>query len=163
MIRKVIVGLAFLGLSFTVLAGTQTVVVQPGTMTNILSTFNGSTLLKQVVVTANTTNSSVLFVDTATNTLGYINASYTNTFSYATNLVTGWTNFYGDAQTVTNMALIDNTNNLVAATTNSYPVNLAATALASTTATYVNVNRYFNRGIWATNNGSGIATVTITW
>lgn len=162
MIRKALIS-AFMGLSLTALAGTQTVVVQPGTMTNLLSTFNGSTLLKQVVVTANTTNASLLFVDTATNTLGYVNASYTNTYSYATNYITSWTNFYGVAQTSTNVALVDNTNNVVAATTNSYPVNLAATALASTTATYVNINRYFMRGIWATNNSSGIATVTVTW
>lgn len=164
MIRKFILTTSLLGaLVFSGLANTVTTTVNPNGFVNLLTAFPGSTYIKQVTISANTTNAAVLILDTPTNALTYVNPAYTNTISYATNYITSWTNFYGVAQSTTNIALIDVTNNVVASVTNSYPIRLSVSALASTTVPYNNVNTYFNRGIWATNSSSGVATVIITY
>lgn len=151
-----------LGVSIiTASALSVTTVVQPNTMTNLLTGFNQPFKLTQVIITANTNNASVLMVDSITNALTYTNAAYTNILSYATNYIATWTNFYGTTNSTTNIALIDITNS-VAATTNSYPVRLGIAAVANASAKFDQVNYYFNNGIWATNTSSGIATITIT-
>lgn len=154
---------ALLGVSLiTASANSVTTVVNPGVFTNLLSGFNQSVLVKQVVISANSTNASALLIDTSTNALTYTNAAYTNTISYATNYISTWTNYYGVAQSYTNLQLVD-VSNPVPITTNSYPVRLGVACVAGSTAKYDQVNYYFNRGIWATNTSSGIATITIVY
>jgi hypothetical protein len=135
-----------------------------GTMTNLLSVYNGSAKVIQIAVTASTsTNAAVMLYDCPSNILTYINPAYTNTISYGTNYISSWTNFYGVVQSWTNTALYDVTNNLVLSTTNSYPARLSAATLANTTTYYNNQNYYFNQGVWATNTGPGVVTVTLTY
>ena len=140
---------------------TVSVTVQPGTFTNLLLIKNGSANLQNITLTATTaTNATVLFVDCPTNILWYTNAAYTNTYSYATNLITLTTNFYGEATYFTNFALIDVTNNLVNAGTNYYPVRFGGGAPASGSTYYQSINAYFNDGIWITNTSSGVINVS---
>lgn len=178
--RKLILGSA-LGLCFslTTLANSFSVTVLPGTMTNLLS-FSanlGSVLAKQFIATATTgTNFTAAVVDTPTNLLQYTQSAYTNTTRYATNGVLVWTNFYGVLQSnnmvggtlLTNWWLVDVTNNLVSATTNSYPVRLYVGAPANGSSTYGPVSGqvngyYFDQGIWVTNTGSGVGTLTVVY
>lgn len=158
--------LALLGLVTLVNSASAITISQsvlPNSMTNLLSVYNGAAQVSQIIITATTaTNASVLFIDTPTNQLTYILGAYSNRVSYATNYVTSWTNYYGVAQSTTNLALIDITNS-VASTTNFWPQRLSVAAAASTSARFDQVNYYFNQGIWITNTGSGNATVTITY
>lgn len=159
-IVSVLLGLAFAG---SVLANSVTTVVSNTAFVNLLSGFNNSVQVSQILLTAsNGTNTSLLVLDAPTNSLTYVNPAYSNTVSYATNYVTSWTNYYGVVSSTTNTALIDVANQAVASTTNSYPY-ISIAASAGTTVNYSGVNYYFNRGIWATNNSGGVATVTITY
>jgi len=164
MINKYLVS-AIAGALFTVgaHAASLTTVVLPGTMTNLLVGFNQSTQVKSFVIAANSTNAAASIIDVATNKFTYVVPPYTNTVYYATNYINSWTNFYGVVQYTTNLNLIDVTNNVVAQSTNTYPVKLGLAALAGASSTYSGVNTYFNRGVWATNNSSGIATITIVY
>ena len=166
MIRKYIslalVGSALItGLAF---ANSVTTTVNTGSMVNLLSSFNQPITVQQIII-ANTdgTNTAVSIIDSPTNLLSYINPAYTNTLSVATNYVSTWTNYYGVSYSTTNIALIDLTNNLVASTTNAYPVRLGVATLANTSSRYDGVNYYFNNGIWATNISSGKAIITVTY
>ena len=146
------------------MADSSTKVVNSGTMTNLLTGFNNPISVQYILISAATSNASVLIYDTPTNALTYVNPAYTNTLSYATNYNTTWTNFYGVVQTnyAPIVALIDNTNNVVAATTNSYPLRAGVAALVGTSVQYSG-NFNFNNGIWATNTSGGQATVTIVY
>jgi hypothetical protein len=139
--------------------------VSPGTLTNILTfTQNGSARVTQIIVSATTsTNVTGLFVDTPTNSLTYVSPAYTNTVSYATNYVNIWTNFYGVVNGTTNLALIDNTNNVVPASTNLYPSRVGVGCLGGSSVTFQGVNYYFENGIWFTNTGSGTEQITIIY
>lgn len=156
--------IAVVGLSITAQAQyTVSQTVQPGTFTNIVILRNGSARVLNVVATATTaTNAVGLFVDTPTNALVYTTSPYTNTISYATNYVYTVTNYYGGVLTLTNLQLIDITNNLVAANTNSYPVRFGVGAAASTSTSYIGINSYFQDGIWVTNTGTGAMNVSVT-
>ena len=148
-------------------AGSTTVTVVPGGFTNLLTLFPGFAYVQQVSVTASTaTNVSVLILDTPTNSLTYVVPAYTNYVKYATNYFTYYTNYYGaTTYSYTNFALLTLTNSTPQAT-NNYPVRISAAALANTTVTYGSVaglSYFFDYGIWATNTGSGNATITILY
>jgi hypothetical protein len=138
----------------------------PGTYTNVLSLTpnSGSIRVSQIIVNALTvTNVSGYFVDAPTNWLAYTNLAYTNTISYATNYVNLWTNSYGVVNGTTNLALIDNTNNVVPASTNLYPSRVGVGCLGGSVAVFQGVNYYFENGIWFTNTGSGTEQITIIY
>ena len=164
MIRKFLVG-ALLSASLVVgHAATFSLTVVPATFTNLLPFINGSVKVTSFTITAPTaTAANATFVDSANGSLAYTNSAYTNTIRYATNNVISWTDFYGVARSVTNMQLIDVTNNYVAPSTNAWPVRFVAAVAGSTSSTYNGVNYYFNDGIWVTNTASGNAIVTITY
>ena len=125
----------------------------------------GSFDVAQVGITATTaTNALVALIDAPSTNLTFVNAAYTNKVSYGTNYNTTWTNFYGVTQTnyAAIVALIDVTNT-VAASTNSYSTRLIAGAAANSTAVFNGVNYYFHSGVLVTNQGSGTATVVITY
>ena len=164
--KYIISVLASVGLAAS--AASLTTTVQPGTMTNLLVGFNGSAYVTQVILGANSTNASVLIYDTPTNNWTFVTSAYTNTLRYSTNYYTYYTNIYGATQySYTNNALIDITNNLVPAATNNYPLRLAGATLAGTTTTYGFSTSggayFFDNGIWATNNGLGVDTITIIY
>ena len=160
-------------------ANSFSVTVQPGTMTNLfaLGPNQGSVLGKQFIVTATTgTNFTAAIIDAPTNQLVFTTAAYTNTVRYATNGVLVWTNFYGVLQSnnyvggslLTNWWLVDITNNLVSAATNTYTVRLYVAAPANGSSTYGPVSGavngyYFDQGIWVTNTGPSVGTVTVVY
>ena len=145
-----------------------TTVVQPNTMTNLLATYPSGNPAKvtQIIVSATTNaNASALIYDTPTNKTVYAVPAYTNTISYFTNLPVIYTNYFGNLATNaditgTNWVLVDNTNNVVAATTNSYPIRAGVSVLAGTQAV-VSGNYLFLYDPWATNNSGGTLTVTL--
>lgn len=144
-------------------AFTTTVTVPPNTFTNLLSlSGSGYAIVTSAAITANSTNASVSFYDTTTNSLTYVVPAYTNITSYATNWVQTWTNYYGVTNSWTNISLVDVTNS-VAASTNNYPVKIAAAALANTTTVLNPLYATFESGIYVTNTSTGIATVTIQY
>jgi len=119
----------------------------------------------QVVITAPTaTNATLALYDSPNTNTSYVLAGYTNISTYATNLISVYTNFMGvlNTNTLYTNVLVDYTNN-VAASTNSYPLRLQLTALSGTAAIADNVNYYFGQGVTATNTSTGTATVTLTW
>jgi hypothetical protein len=165
MIKKLILLVAAMALFVNVSqAITTTLTILPGTYTNLLSVTNGTLKITQIVLTApGTTNVSALFVDAPTNSLLYTTPAFTNRLSYATNYITIWTNYYNVTNATTNIALIDVTNN-VAAATNNWPQRLSAAALAGTSTIYSGVNYYFLFGCWVTNTTVGsYETVTVTY
>ena len=143
-------------------AAQLTAYVNPGTYTNVLSLLpnNGSLTVKAISVTAPAAGSPVLtFIDSPTNQLTYTNSAYTNRISYATNYITSWTNFYGVAQSTTNIALVTTTN-AVSASTNLWPVRFVTAVPTNTTVVFTGVNYYFESGMWVTNSGTGAAGQT---
>jgi hypothetical protein len=162
MIKKLSLLLTLLGLAIASKAATLSVTVPIGGITNIWA---ANARVTQVIVAApTTTNTGVLFIDSPTNQLTFVQNAFTNTVSYATNVVTTYTNFWGTVQNITNLdALVDITNNVVAASTNLYPQRISLSALANTTYLADNVNYYFINGVTITNTSSGTANVTITY
>lgn len=158
---------ALMGVSFIASATSVSTTIAPGGVFSLVSASAnvGSYSVRQVGITATTaTNALVALVDAPSTNLTYINAAYTNRLSYGTNWNTTWTNFYGVVQTNPTpiIALIDVTNT-VAASTNSYATRLIAGAAANSTAVFSGVNYYFDQGVLLTNQGSGTATVVITY
>ena len=176
MIRKTIIS-ALMGITLSVgsvYANTVTTTVAGSAFVNLLPSFNQSITVQQVIINGVTNSAaSAYLIDTPTNQLLYVNPAFTNTISYATNYygIQVWTNYYGVVQsnyyagsaTPTSFALIDLTNNLVAATTNNYPVRLSITSAAGVTSRYDGVNYYFNQGIWATNLSINPEVISITY
>lgn len=164
MIKKIIVSLGIIAATFTSGAALSQSTTIPPSGFLLLTTTNTPLYLLQAIVQADTaTNTAVKFVDAPTNSLVYVTPAYTNTVSYATNYITGWTNYYGVVQYATNLSLIDVTNNLVLANTNSYPVVFSANVTSNTTATFYSLNVGVTRSLYATNTSSGEAVVTISY
>lgn len=146
-------------------ATTTTVTCLPGTATNV---FVGGAIVKQVVITAtSSTNTLAWFFDTPVSTnFTYVVPAYSNTVSYATNVVYNNTNYNNYIQWFTNVGLIDQTNNIVPASTNFYPERIAMAALGGTSASIGTVNYQFINGMTVTNPTSapgGPVTVTVTY
>jgi len=161
--KKFIIALSIIGLAISLQAASVTVTVLPSTATNVLGNlFGGYAKITSVTLVANPTNTAVVLYDAPTNNWSYTTPAYTNTISYATNYVNSYTNYYGVTTLITNLALVD-VANTVAASTNTYPARVGVSALASTTTT-INPTAYvFENGVWATNNSSGIATLTVSF
>jgi len=160
---KKLIALILLGTVISANAASTTLTVAASGMSNILSSFQGNATITQVILTAPANNTaSVIFVDSRTNQLSYTNAAYIGVASYVTNAITCWTNFFGSTNCITNVALVDITNTVAAATV-TYPFRITATAPTNGSYTVGGVNYYFNNGIWVTNTGSGAATLTVTY
>lgn len=173
--KKFIVTLALLGTVISSsFAASTSIVVLGNTYTNLFAGFAAPVLLRSVtVVAATNAAASALIIDAPTNQLVYVNAAYTNSFSYMTNFANTvtWTNYYGVVQSnnwgamanFTAYQLVDVTNNLVAATTNAYPIRLGVGAAAGASTVYTTVNTTFTSGIWATNTSTTPITISLTW
>ena len=158
---KKLLSLAIVAVGLVANAETISTTIQPGQMTNVLALRNGTATISQILLTANTTNTTVRFYDNTTNLTYKIVPAYTNNFSYATNLISSYTNYFGVVNTYTNLVLVDVTNNVVPAYTNCTST-VDMSALASTTAT-ANGYYYFHQGVWVTNTSSGTAQLTLTF
>ena len=150
--------------SLSVNAGQSSSLVIPTTgFSNMLSSFIGSAKITGVFLTSPTANTaSITIVDTSTNSLTYVNPAYTQYSSYATNLITTYTNFFGTVQSLTNLVLVD-VSSSVAQSTNLNTVILTATAATNSMVAFTPVSFFVSKGIWVTNTGSGNATVTINY
>ena len=151
--------------AFSANATIVTVTCLPGTSTNI---FTGGAIVKSVLITAPTSTNTVgWFFDAPISTnFTYVIPAYSNTVSYATNLVTSNTNYNNYVQLFTNLSLVDLTNNVVPATTNFYPERIAMAALGGTSASLGAVNYQFINGMAVTNPTTapgGPITVTVTY
>ena len=164
--KKLITILGLASLTLSLQAASFTLTIPGNTMTNLLPTFNGSTKVTQIVVTApSMTNTSVQLIDCVGGTnLTYTQAAYTNQISYSTNWNYIYTNYFGVTTTnsYTNV-LYDVTNNVVAAVTAAYPVRAAVAVPAGNSYKLDQVNYYFMNGIGVTNTSTGLATVSITY
>jgi hypothetical protein len=158
---------ALMGITLVASATSVSTTINPGGVFSLVtaSANVGSFQVRQVGITATTaTNALVALLDAPSTNLTYINKAYTNMLSYGTNWNTTWTNFYGVVQTnPTPIVVLYDVTNTVAASTNSYPTRLIAGAVANSTAVFQGVNYYFDQGVLLTNQGSGTATVVITY
>lgn len=159
--KYIVSSVAFLASALIAGATSLTITgLNPLQATNFIS---GPCKVTQFIVSANSTNVAVKFVDapTATNWT-YSVSAYTNTLSYATNLVYSYTNYWGAVTTLTNLQLVDTTV-LVPATNYTYATRVQVDALAGTSTTLQSVNYYFINGCQVTNTSSGIAAITATY
>ena len=123
---------------------------------------NGGTLLSLIVVNTNSGVGSAAVYDLSTNVLTFTNASYNTIVSYATNYITTWTNYYGYTNNITNLALVDITNTVAAATNTFKPIVTAAIG-ANASLSFAFLNQLFTRGLWVTNTGGTNLTLTATY
>ena len=151
-----------MGVSFIAAAATTSTTLLVGGSSNLLSVVNGFAKVSSITVVGTTNAANVNFYDT-TGALTFGVGAYTNTVSYLTNVVYSVTNYIGAVTTLTNLQLIDNTVNLVAATTNAVPMKLSTYAAAGTAVNYTGVDYAFQQGIFVTNTGTGSATVIIKY
>lgn len=165
-IKNIIVAL-LASLSITTVSAAplnRTVTILPNQFTNLLATLpsNGGAQITQFIVTGTTTNAGRIRVfDSPTNSMTYSNASYTIPFTYATNYITTWTNYYGVTNSFTNIAIIDTTTT-VAAATNLYPMRFFGVTGTNQSTVFDGTYTFIN-GLWATNESvGGSVTVTIT-
>lgn len=143
-------------------AASVAITIAPNTATNVMgSLFGGYAKITSVAFTCTSSSNAVINVyDSPTALFTYTNAPYTNITSYATNLVTSWTNYFGVVNSATNVNLVDVTNS-VAGTTNNYSQRFSVAALVGTTTTINPTSYVFENGIWATNTSAGSGTLTV--
>lgn len=159
---KKFITLSLLAFSLSLNAATISVTIPPGGFSNVLAIANGYARVTETQLSGTTTNTSIIIIDTPTNTLSYVIGAYTNQVSFLTNNIYGpITNYSGSVYYTTNIILID-TNQVVGQATNLYPVRQQLSALAGT-ATRSTATTYYYNGMWATNNSSGSAAVTVTY
>lgn len=145
-------------------AATLSTIVASGTYTNLLGLTQGRAVkITQINITATSTNAPILRIyDSPTTNIYYTNAAYSQDASYATNYIQYYTNFFGQTNWTTNLAVVHYTVSN-AATTNVYPLRFTAVAPTNTTVSFDGVNYNFINGVFATNAGVGHSTVTITY
>lgn len=141
-------------------AGTVTVSVAPYSTTNIVV---GGCIVKQFVVSG-TANSIIYVYDAPTWTnFTYTIPAYSNTVSYATNYAISWTNYWGAVTTTTNLSLVDQTNSVVPASTNWYPLRITVIGTANSPVILNSVNYQFANGVQVSNSTSTATSVTATY
>ena len=151
----------------TAQAAQLTTVITANATSNLLAaaTFRGSARVTDILIsTPAATASALKFIDSPTVTNTYVSPAYTGITTYATNVITTYTNFFGVVNSVTNVQLVD-VSTSVSASTNNYPIRFQANVGTNTSVLYSGVDYQFVNGIWATNtaSGTGSATVTITY
>jgi len=158
---------ASVAISYSVFAASSSSVTLPtATITNLLGNSAGaagSLKITQIVVTSPANNTATIAIyDTWTNILTYSNSAYSTVSSYATNLITSWTNFFGATNYMTNIALIDYSN-YVAAATNTLSPLVTVTVPTNQTLILSEQSYYFNKGAFATNLATGTATISVNY
>ena len=146
-------------------AAQVTTVITAGANSNLLGNFRGSAKVTDILITTPAATATTLkLVDSVNTTNTYLSPAYTGVTSYATNVITTYTNFFGVVNNVTNVQLVD-VSTSVSATTNNFPVRFQAYVGTNTSQLYSGVDYMFVNGIWATNitSGSGSTTVTSTY
>lgn len=124
--NKFLLSIALVFASLSALGQTAvSVLTTGGTAYNVLA---APATISSISFTSTTTNPAVLYLfDTATTTTNYVQAAYSGVTSYATNMVTTWTNESGVVITNTFVGTFT-TPTTVTATTNTLPVAVALVA-----------------------------------
>jgi hypothetical protein len=145
--------------------------VLAGTMTNFVT---GPFKLTELVLAAtNSLGTTVIIVDTSTNSTTFTTIAYTNISYNLTNInnLTNqyspfyYTNYYNVITVISNTAgslsqfvIVESTNSVPATTANLPSITMSA----STVPTVVNnLNQNYYRGIWVTNSSATNATLTL--
>jgi hypothetical protein len=155
--------LSLLSLAVAVNASTYSTNILTANNTFIPTPAGNYGIVNYVLLSSTSTNAgSVVFYDSNTTNSFRVTAAYTGITTYATNLVVGWTNYYGvtNLTTVSNLTLVD-VANTTAAATNSLPATLSLSTAANTTTAFQGMNAVFTRGILVTNTSAGTVTVTV--
>lgn len=160
--KKLILSLLLLGSLVSAQGAIISLTIPAAGMSNLFL-FNSPVRITQITAaSAASTAANVGFMDTYTNQLGFTNAAFITTSTYATNVISLYTNYYGATNTFTNVAIVDVTNT-VAATTWLYPIKAQIPVPTNTTLQIDALGASFTRGCWVTNSGNGTATVTVTY
>lgn len=141
---------------------TSSFTLHTGTLTGIYT--NGPIRVTGFTIIAPTaTNCLIQAIDSGNGMATWTNAAYTNTISWASNNIVVWTNYYGIVDYTTNLNLIDVTNNLVAGSTNNWPVKFSAAVAAGGASTVSGVTYTFFNGLYVTNASAGDVTVVFQY
>ena len=161
-LKKITVSLLSLVVGLSSYANTTSVVLQPNSSTNII--VGGATITSFTLSASTNAAATVTLVDSPVWTnFTYVVPAYSNTLTVATNYVFFYTNYWGATTTLTNLAIIDITNNVVAASTNYYPNKFTTSALAGSTVPVGGISSRFVNGVQATNSTGSTATITIQY
>lgn len=160
----VVVGMGILGVTGNMYAANNTVTLAAGGKTNLVPVSpSGQSVISSWLLTAPAgANATVAVYDSPTNNFTYTNASYSILYTYVTNAITLYTNYWGATNSFTNAALVSVTNT-VAASTNNYTAKFVAGAPTNASALYNQGTYTFNNGVWATNTGPSTITITVTY
>ena len=151
-------------------AATVAISIAPNGFSNIVSVV-GVAKVTQFILTGGSVNSASVGIYDCSGFQTYTNPAYIATTTYATNIAYLYTNYFGVSSTnsssiygLTNKytTIVDVTNT-VAAVVGNYPQKLAFTSPTNTTTVVGGVNYYFSQGVWATNTGTSIAILTVTF
>lgn len=165
--KKILFTIGLIGLIgfASVRAVTTTITLNGAAVTNIATLAGGSFTLLQATVTA-PANSNVfltIYDAPAGNTnYKYTVGAYSNIVTYATNYITSWTNYYGYTNYLTNIAIVDVTNNNNSATA-TYPLVYIWNVNTNLTTTYQGLNTFFKQGMLITNNNNAAAVITLQY
>ena len=158
--KKLLIVASALLVALNVVAETKTLFVTTSGYSNVLS---GPVKITQFVLTSSATNYATLrFYDAPGNSTIYTNPATIDVQTYATNLITTYTNFFGVTNSITNLVIVDIARTNVA-TTNTYDVRMVATVPTNTTQVIDGVNYYFQNGVLVSNIAGGYANFTITY
>jgi len=161
---KKFIALVCLFATTTLFAETLSVTIPAGGITNTSAVaLSGTIKITQFILTSTATADGLIEAYDAPGTsLIYTNPAYIDVRSYATNVITCYTNFFGIQNCFTNVALVDVARTNVA-TTNTYPKRIVAAAGTNSSAVFGGVNYYFHQGILVTNTGPDSVTITATY
>lgn len=158
--KKLIAFIAATGLISSVFAGSQTWTISNGICSNILS---APVKVTAITIQSSTTNTtSVAFIDAPSTVLTNIVGSYSVITLKGTNFINSYTDFWGNATSITNFSLIHETNT-VAAQTNTFPTRFNLTSGTNSQSRVDNVSYFFVNGLTVTNNGAGPVTLNLTY
>lgn len=138
--RSIVSLLGSFALAFGALADPSVTTITSGvTSTNALLPSRQVFIAQVTVANATAVTNTLSLYDAPTNVLTWTRGAYTNTYTYATNIVQTWTNFSGVSTSVTNAAVFT-ASNPVAAATNDYRLLTSIVVGPGATVTYTPVN-----------------------
>lgn len=141
----------------------STVVVATGPSTNSILT-NGSRIQNVTIANVGNVAATVALFDAPSTNATYVLLAYTNSLSYATNILSTNTTFAGFLQTNTNSGIYTYFNT-VTQSTNNYRNFSTVVVPANTTVTNAPIGGYISTwGLLSTNNSvTNIITITVNY
>jgi hypothetical protein len=164
--KKILLSLLTVGLvlcASSAFAGTASITLHNIGTGNLLTNIGPFKIIGISVQASTATNTSVVIYDSPTNGQTASLPAYTNTLTVATNQISTYTNFFGVTTLLTNVVLLDITNNLVAAAVTTRPIVWTGAAAASSTTVYSPLNLPVVFGLYFTNTAAADTVVNITY